>query len=73
MFKTPREIKSFFRFKDLVPKMKRSSAVYKISCMDCYSFYNGKTKRHLHTRIQEHMNYVGKCDYKFSAFEHSVL
>ena len=73
MFKAPREIKSFFRFKDLIPKMKRSSVVYKISCLDCNSFYIGETKRHLHTRIQEHMNDVGKGDYKSSVFEHSKI
>ena len=53
--------------------MKRSSIVYKISCLDCNSFYIGETKRHLHTRIQEHMNDVGIDEYIFSVFEHLIF
>ena len=51
--------------------MKRSSVVYKKNCLDRNSFYIGETKRHLHTRIQEHTNDVGKGVYKSSIFEHS--
>ena len=69
----PREIKFFFNFTYLIPKLKRSSVVYKISCLDCSSFYIGKTKRHLNTRIQEHMGQVGKGDYKSSVFKNSKI
>ena len=53
--------------------MKRSSVVYKKNCLDRNSFYIGETKRHLHTRIQEHTNDVGKGVYKSSIFEHSKI
>ena len=52
--------------------MKRS-VVYKIICLDRNSFYIGETKRHLHNRIQEHTNDVGKGDYKSSVFKHSKI
>ena len=47
-------LKTFFRFKDSIPKLLRSGVVYKYQCSGCNATYYGKTKRHLKVRISEH-------------------
>ena len=47
-------LKTFFRFKDSIPNLLRSSVVYKYQCSGCNATYYGKTKRHLKVRISEH-------------------
>lgn len=42
--------------KDTTPKLKENNVVYKIICNDCDASYVGQTKRHLGTRLREHMN-----------------
>ena len=55
IFKPGRSIKSFFRFKDVVPLSLQSSVVYKYTCHCCNAMYIGKTKRQLTVRIHEHL------------------
>ena len=46
---------SFFRYKDVVPKMQRSSVIYKYCCGQCPSTcYVGSTTRPLYMRVAEH-------------------
>ena len=47
-------ISSFFRFKDSLPPMSRSSVVYKYGCPLCGDQYVGSTSRTLFVRASEH-------------------
>ena len=47
-------ISSFFRFKDSLPPMSRSSVVYKYGCPLCGDQYVGSTSRTLFVRTSEH-------------------
>ena len=55
VFKPGRRLSSFFPFKDVIPKFLRSHVVYKYKCQCCGALYLGKTSRHLHTRVSEHL------------------
>ena len=46
VFTSPVRVKSFFIFKDKLPKMLLSGLVYKYECGGCNSTYYGKTKHH---------------------------
>ena len=48
-------VKSFFTFKDKLPKMLPSGLVYQYKCGGCNATYYGKTKRHFKVRICEHL------------------
>ena len=52
---SPVRVKSFFTFKDNLPKMLLSGLAYKYKCGGCNATYNGKTKRHFKVRICEHL------------------
>ena len=54
-FTSPVGAKSFFTFKDALPKMLLSGLVYKYKCGGCNATYYGKTKRHFKVRICEHL------------------
>jgi hypothetical protein len=47
-------IGSFFKFKDSLPPMSRSSVIYKYTCPSCGSTYVGSTSRTLSVRVAEH-------------------
>ena len=47
-------ISSFFKYKDTLPLMSRSSVIYKYVCSDCEAEYVGVTSRALHMRVAEH-------------------
>ena len=55
-FTSPVGVKSFFIFKDTLPKMLLSGLVYKYKCGGCNATYYGKTKRHFKVRICEHLD-----------------
>ena len=46
-------ISSFFKYKDTLPLMSRSSVIYKYVCSDCEVEYVGVTSRALDTRVAE--------------------
>ena len=48
-------VKSFFTFKDKLPKMLPSGLVYQYKCGGCNATYYGNTKRHFKVRICEHL------------------
>ena len=48
-------VKSFFTFKDKLPKMLLSGLAYQYKCGGCNATYYGKTKRHFKVRICEHL------------------
>ena len=47
-------ISSFFKYKDTLPLMSRSSVVYKYVCSQCEAEYVGVTSRALHMRVAKH-------------------
>ena len=55
VFTSPVRVKSFFTFKDKLPKMLLSGLVYNYKCCDCNSTYYGKSKHHFKVRISEHL------------------
>ena len=55
VFTSPVRVKSFFTFKDKLPKMLLSGLVYQYKCGGCNATYYGKTKRHFKVRICEHL------------------
>ena len=48
-------LSNFFPFKDKIPCELRSHVVYLYKCQCCGALYVGQTRRHIHTRISEHM------------------
>ena len=55
VFTSPVRVKSFFTFKDKVPKMLLLGLVYQYKCGGCNATYYGKTKRHFRVRICGHL------------------
>ena len=55
VFKSPVTVKSFFTFRDKLPKMLLSGLVYQYKCGGCNATYYGKTKRHFKAWICEHL------------------
>ena len=49
------KVKSFFTFKDKLPKMLLLELVYQYRCGGCNATYYGKTKHHFKVRICEHL------------------
>ena len=58
---TPFKIGSLFSSKDMLPNALRS-VVYKFTCAGCQYCYIGKTRRHLATRIKDHLITDKKSD-----------
>ena len=55
VFRPSCRLSSFFPFKDRIPIVLRSHVVYQFTCQCCSALYVGQTRRHIHTRISEHM------------------
>ena len=55
VFTSPVRVKSFFIFKNKLPKMLFSGLVYQCKCDGCNATYYGKTKRRFKVRICEHL------------------
>ena len=51
VFKSDKQLESFFSFKDMIPLNVRSLLIYKFTCSSCNSAYVGKTKRHFVVRM----------------------
>ena len=64
VFTSPVRVKSFFTFKDKLPKMLLSGLVYQYKCGGCNATYHGKTKRHFKVRICEHLGISHLTDKK---------
>ena len=56
VFTSPVRVKSFFTFKDKLPKMLLSGLVYQYKCGGCNATYYGNTKRHFKVQICEHLD-----------------
>ena len=52
---SPSKLSSFFSWNDTLPKSLQSYVVYQFTCAGCKACYVGETKRHLNTRIEEHL------------------
>ena len=55
VFRPSCRLSSFFPFKDRIPIALRSHVVYQFTCQCCSALYVGQTRRHIHTRISEHI------------------
>ena len=55
VFTSPVRVKSFFTFKDKLPKMLLPGLVYQYKRGGCNATYYGKTKSHFKVRICEHL------------------
>ena len=55
VFSGMKSISSFFRFKDKIPGSLQSNLIYRFICSTCQVDYIGCTRRHLRTRIGEHL------------------
>ncbi len=55
VFRPSFRLSNFFPFKDKIPCELRSHVVYLYKCQCCGALYVGQTRRHIHTRISEHM------------------
>ena len=64
VFTSPTRVKSFFTFKDKLPKMLLSGLVYRYKCGGCNATYYGKTKRYFKVRICEHLGILHLTDKK---------
>ena len=63
----------FFPFKDQIPFAMRSHVVYKYKCQCCGALYVGQTRRHIQTRISEHMGVSSKTGNKLSVLQMSAV
>ena len=52
---SPFKLQDLFSSKDCLPVALKSFVVYKFTCAGSQCCYNGETKRHLPTRIKEHL------------------
>ena len=52
---SPFKLQDLFSSIDCLPVALKSFAVHKFTCAGCQPYYIGKTKRHLPTRIKEHL------------------
>ncbi len=66
-------LSDFFPFKDRIPFALRSHVVYKYKCQCCGALYVGQTRRHIHTRISEHMGVSPKTGNKLSVSQMSAV
>ena len=55
VFTSPVRVKSFFTFKNKLPKMLLSGLFYQYKCGGCNATYYGKNKHHFKVRICEHL------------------
>ena len=66
IFKSTNTIGKMYKFKDKIPIDLQSSLVYKYSCDSCKASYIGKTKRHLRSRIAEHLGRSARTNARIS-------
>ena len=52
---SPFKLQNIFSSKNYLPVALKTFVVYKFTCAGCQSCYIGETKRHLPTRIKEHL------------------
>ena len=55
VFSSNCKLRSFFLFKDKIPKNLRSGVLYKFCCSSCKTTYIGKSIRHFQIRYSEHL------------------
>ena len=63
VFTSPVRVKSFFTFKDKLPKILLSESFYNYKCGGCNATYYGKTKHRFKVQICEHLgisHFTGK-------------
>ena len=55
VYKSPKQLSSIFKFKDLLPPLVCSNIIYKYLCSGCSATYYGKTSRNLNICCYEHL------------------
>ena len=80
MFTSPVRVKSFFTFKDKLPKMLPLGLAYKYKCGGCNATYYGKTKQRFKVRICDNLHIlhlIGKKvkidNYKLTIIQEHLL
>ena len=73
IFKNNFSVGSFFKFKDVIPRMLCISVVYKFSCAQCNATYCGETVRHLQTRIEEHKGISSRTGFPLQKSNSCIL
>ena len=66
-------LSDFFPFKDRILFAMRLHVVYKYKCQCCGALYVGQTRRHIHTRISEHVGVSSKTGNKLSVSQMSAV
>ena len=72
IFNNSKSIASFFKFKDKIPQPLCSCIVYKFTCSCCQAEYVGSTKRHLKTRIDEHIGVSSRTNQPLKNIESNI-
>ena len=73
VFTSPVRIKSFFTFKDKLPKMLLSGLVYQYKCGGCNVTYYGKTKHHFKVGICEHLGILHLTEKKVKIDKNKLM
>ena len=67
------KISSFFRLKDSIPMLLRSSVIYKYTCADCQSRYIGQTGLQMKIRISKHRGVSYRTNLPLTSPENSSI
>jgi len=70
VFTAPEKLDRFIKSGKDKLNTEKMTHVYKIDCGDCNLSYKGQTKRHLNTRLKEHINNINKHDNLQSVVSH---
>lgn len=73
IFKPQSRLGNWFRVRDEIPCVLRSSVVYLYKCSSCNATYVGQTKRQLQTRISEHKGVSFRTNFPISKPSHSSI
>jgi len=66
-FTIPKKLDSLIkRGKDNLDIGQNTGVIYRIDCKDCNQVYIGQTKRHLDTRVKEHLNNIKNSSGNYS-------
>ena len=73
VFKCQRRLSNSFRYKDPIPKVLISIAVYKFQCGLCNESYYGESIRHLNIRSGEHIRVPPLTEKKLKPSNNSAI
>ena len=68
-----KQIKSFFRYKDLLPDVLRSNIIYKYTCDACQGIYIGSTSKQSKIRFTQHLGISFRTNIPLNSPMHSTI